>query len=170
MRASLDDVRSAWEAVPGYLNAATLGLPPAAVVAAMEPGRARLGGQGRASAPGYDAAVARCRELYAALVGVPVGWVAVGSQTSAMVGLLARVPCPTAPRSCCRRATSRRWSSRSWSTPTGASRCGRCPLEGLADAVRPATTVVAFSLAQSADGRIVDAGSRSARPQPGTAR
>ena len=38
---------------------------------------------------GYDEDVARCRDLYAALVQVPAGWVAVGSQVSAMVSLVA---------------------------------------------------------------------------------
>lgn len=157
MRASLDDVRSAWEAVPGYLNAPTLGLPTRAVVAAMESG-VRDWAQGRASAPGYDAAVARCRELYAALVGVPVGWVAVGSQTSPMIGLLAA----SLPDGAEVVLPEGDFTSVVFPFLVHADRgvtVRHVPLEGLADAVRPETTVVAFSLAQSADGRIADAGS-----------
>src|SRR5690349_1586344 len=79
---------SAFAAAPGYLNAATLGLPPLTTVAAL---RDALDAwqRGDACAVAYDALVARARELYAELVGVPTTWVATGSQVSVMAGTVA---------------------------------------------------------------------------------
>jgi selenocysteine lyase/cysteine desulfurase len=71
-----------------YLNSATMGLPPrqtvAAVTAALDEWR-----RGVAHAPGYDADVAAAREAYARLVGVEPDTVAIGSQASPLVGLVA---------------------------------------------------------------------------------
>src|SRR6185437_16999004 len=84
----LETARAQWEPVPGYLNAATLGLPTRAVVETMG-AAVRDWAAGRASAVGYDDDAARCRELYARLVGVPASWVAIHAQTSVMVSLIA---------------------------------------------------------------------------------
>ena len=147
---TLEQARAQWAPVPGYLNAATLGLPPRGVVAALEADIERWS-SGRSSAPGYDAAVARCRELYAGLVGVPESWVAVHAQTSVMVSLLAaalpdgaEVVLPEGD-----------FTSVVFPFLVHADRGVRVrqvPLAGLADAVRASTTLVAFSLAQSSDG------------------
>jgi selenocysteine lyase/cysteine desulfurase len=152
-----DRVRSAWPRVPGYLNAATLGLPPTSVVEAMKADLDRWSA-GRASAPGYDADVTRCRELFAQLVGVPASWVATGAQTSVLVSLVAaalpdgsEVVVPEGD-----------FTSISFPFMVHADRGVRVrhvPLAGLADAVSPSTTVVAWSMAQSSDGRIADSGS-----------
>jgi selenocysteine lyase/cysteine desulfurase len=152
---TLDQARAEWDPVPGYLNAATLGLPTRAVVAALQ---ADIGvwAAGRSSAPGYDAAVARCRGLYAGLVDVPETWVAVHAQTSVMVSLLAtalpddaEVVLPEGD-----------FTSVVFPFLVQADRGVRVrqvPLAGLADAIGPATTLVAFSLAQSSDGTVADA-------------
>jgi selenocysteine lyase/cysteine desulfurase len=153
-RLTLEQARAAWEPVPGYLNAATLGLPPRSVVSALTDA-VRDWAAGRASAVAYDVAVARCRELYAHLVGVPTPWVAVGSQASVMAALVASalpdgadVVLPTGD-----------FTSVVFPFLVHADRGVRVrqvPLAGLADAIGSSTTVVAFSLAQSADGTVLD--------------
>src|ERR1700710_881454 len=83
----------AFTPAPGYLNAATLGLPPRATHQAL---RDALDAwqAGSACAVAYDAVVNRARALYAGLVGVPVGWVATGSQTSVAAGVVAAALAP----------------------------------------------------------------------------
>ena len=72
----------------GYLNAASIGIPPApaadAVAAAVEGWR-----PGAARPPDFDRPVGTARAGFAALVGVPADRVALGSTVSALVGLIA---------------------------------------------------------------------------------
>src|SRR4051812_13855138 len=75
----------AFDAAPGYLNAATLGLPPRATADAVRDA-VDAWQRGYACAVGYDVVVNRARELYARLVGVPAAWVAIGSQVSVAAG------------------------------------------------------------------------------------
>ena len=154
---SLDQARAAWPRVPGYLNAATLGLPPTAVVEAMKADLDRWSA-GRASAPGYDADVTRCRELFAQLVGVPASWVATGAQTSVLVSLVASA----LPDGAEVVVPEGDFTSIMFPFMVHADRGVRVrhvPLTGLADAVSPATTLVVWSMAQSSDGRIADSAS-----------
>ena len=125
------------------------------VVAALQADVGRWA-SGQASAVGYDDAVARCRSLYAGLVGVPETWVAVHAQTSVMVSLLAtalpddaEVVLPEGD-----------FTSIVFPFLVQADRgvtVRQVPLAGLADAIRPSTTLVAFALAQSSDGTVADA-------------
>lgn len=151
---TLEQARKAWPRVPGYLNAATLGVPPTAVAEAMTREIGRWS-RGQADAVGYDADVARCRELFAGLVGVPASWVATGANTSAMVSLVAcalpdgaEVVVPHGD-----------FTSVVFPFLVHADRgvtVRHVPLTGLADGVRPSTTLVAWSMAQSADGLVAD--------------
>jgi selenocysteine lyase/cysteine desulfurase len=77
-----------WERVPGYLDAATMGLPPHTVTDAM---RHHLEDwqAGRCSAAGFDDDVRRARAAFARLVGVTSDDVAIGAQVSQLVGLVA---------------------------------------------------------------------------------
>jgi selenocysteine lyase/cysteine desulfurase len=74
--------------VPGYLDSASIGLPPTAaadeVVAAIENWR-----RGRARPQDFDEYVDRARRAWACLAGVPVGTVAIGSTVSGLVGAVA---------------------------------------------------------------------------------
>lgn len=147
--------RAAFEHVPGYCNAATLGLPSRAVRAAMVAALDEWAA-GRATAPGYDAVVGRARELFARLVGVPADRVAVGSQASVAVGAVAaslpdgaRVVVPEGD-----------FTSVVFPFLVHAERRGlvvrQVPLAGLADAVAEGCDLVAYSLVQSADGAVAD--------------
>jgi selenocysteine lyase/cysteine desulfurase len=145
-----------WAPAPGYLNASTLGLPPRrtadAVRVAVDDWQA-----GRASAAGYDDDVRVSRELFAGLVGVPVSWVAVGSQVSVLVAEVAA----GLPEGATVLTVQGEFSSVYGPFEAQAKRGVRvvaAPLDDLADVVRRLRPdVVAFSLAQSADGRLADA-------------
>lgn len=147
----------AWSPAPGYLNASTLGLPPRrtadAVRAAVDTWQA-----GRACAAAYDADVQASRALYARLVGVPTSWVAVGSQASVMVGEVAA----GLPADAVVLVVAGEFTSVTAPFEAQAARgvqVRAVPLDELADAVRARRpVVVAFSLAQSADGRLADPG------------
>lgn len=147
-------VRAAFDRVPGYLDAASLGLPPREVSAAITTALADWAA-GRARPAGYDQAVTESRTLYARLVGVPVEQVAVGSQVSVFAGLVA-ASLPDGAEVVCVEGD---FSSMVFPFLVHADRGVRVrhvPLEGLADAVDDATTLVAYSLVQSACGSLVD--------------
>jgi selenocysteine lyase/cysteine desulfurase len=153
--AGMAALRAAFAPVPGYLNAATLGLPPTAVVEATREAITQWQ-LGRATAAGYDDSVQIARGLYAGLVGAPLDWVAVGSQTSVFAGLVAAALPDDAEVVC----VSGDFSSMVFPFLAHADRGVRVrqvPLEDLAASVTPGTTLVAFSLAQSACGSLVDA-------------
>jgi selenocysteine lyase/cysteine desulfurase len=111
--------------------------------------------RGESDAVGYDDDVARCRELFAHLVNVPTSWVATGANTSVMVALVAsalpdgaEVVLPVGD-----------FTSVVFPFLVLADRGVRVrpvPIDGLADAVTSSTTLVAWSLAQSADGVVAD--------------
>lgn len=152
---TLDAARAAFEPVPGYLNAASLGLPPRTVADAMRAG-VDAWQAGTAAPADYDAAVSRSRELYAGIVGVDAARVAVGSQVSVAAGLVA-ASLPDGARVVC---VDGDFSSMVFPFAVHADRgvdVVHVPLDGLADAVRPGVDLVAFSLVQSADGRVSDA-------------
>lgn len=135
-----------------YLNTASIGLPPARTLRAV---RSALDewARGRASAPAYDTAVAAARESFARIVGADPGRVAIGSILSPQVGLVAGSLPPGAE------VVVAEGDFSSLIQPLA----GRddlvlrtVPLGDVADAVRPATALVAVSAVQSADGRLAD--------------
>jgi selenocysteine lyase/cysteine desulfurase len=146
----------AWLPAPGYLNASTLGLPPRRTVEALRTALDRWQA-GEASAVEYDVDVLTARGLYAGLVGVPTTWVAVGSQVSVMVAEVAAAM----PDGALALGVEGDFTSVTGPFEAQARRGVRVevvPLDRLAEGVlarRP--QVVAFSLAQSADGRLADA-------------
>jgi selenocysteine lyase/cysteine desulfurase len=147
-------VRAAFDHVPGYLNAASLGLPPRTVSAAMTDAVADWSA-GRGSPAGYDRAVNESRDLYARLVGVPAEQVAVGSQVSVFAGLVA-ASLPDGAEVVCVQGD---FSSMVYPFLVHADRGVRVrhvPLAGLADALDGRTALVAYSLAQSACGSLAD--------------
>lgn len=151
---TLDQARALWPRVTGYLNAATLGVPPRPVVEAMTADVARWAA-GEVDAVRYDDQVARCRELFARLVGVPTSWVATGANTSVMVALVASA----LPDDAEVVVPEGDFTSVVFPFLVHAHRGVRVravPLDGLAEAVRPSTTLVAWSLAQSSDGTVAD--------------
>jgi selenocysteine lyase/cysteine desulfurase len=149
-----DGVREQFPGAAGYLNTASLGLPPQVAVDALSAELVEWQA-GRAEAPGYDIHVTTARETFAHMVGVPVDWVATGAQVSALVGMVATMLRPGA------RVLCPEGEFTSVVFPFLAREdleldVVAVPLERLAESVEPDTDLVAFSLVQSADGRVAD--------------
>ncbi|MFF3556929.1 aminotransferase class V-fold PLP-dependent enzyme [Streptomyces tsukubensis] len=135
-----------------YLNTASCGVLPRRAVAALEALAGELAA-GRPGGAGDYGTVGAVRESFAALAGVDTGRVAVGSSLATAVGLVAQSLPPGAE------VLFPEGEYTSVVTPftaRGDLKPRYAPLEGLADAVRPGTALVAFSAVQSADGRIAD--------------
>ena len=140
--------------VPGYLDTATVGLPPHATVAAL---RAAVDGwaAGRGRPRAFDQDVAASRASFAALAGVAPATVAIGANVSSFVGLVAA----SLPDGAEVVAAEGDFASLLFPFLAQAERgvsVRLVPLERLADAVGPRTALVAVSAAQSADGRVAD--------------
>lgn len=151
---SVVDARSAFAGGRGYLAACTVGLPTrasrAAIIADLDASSA-----GRPDVAAASAAVERSRALFARLVGVDSSSVAIGSQVSAAVALVAASLTPGAEVL----VPDGDFSSvvLPFVHAQRALRVRSVPLGLLADAIGPSTALVAFSLVQSATGELADA-------------
>jgi selenocysteine lyase/cysteine desulfurase len=142
-----------FELEPGYLNTASIGVPPAVALRALREAVDRWGA-GLAEPPEYDPVVQRARESFARLMEVPASDVAIGPQLSTFTAqALSAVPrgaevvafrgdftsvlFPLLVREDLRV----RWVER---------------VADLAEAVRAGTDLVAFSAVQSPDGEVAD--------------
>jgi selenocysteine lyase/cysteine desulfurase len=149
----------------GYLNTASVGIPSDAVAhavaAAVQDWRT-----GAARPADYDTPVATARAAFGRLVGVPAGRVAIGATASGLVGLVA-ASLPDGAR-----VLVARGEFTSVSFPFAAQRDrGVQVVEAELDElpVRAAEfDLVAVSVVQSADGRIVDLGPLRAAREHGT--
>lgn len=139
-----------------YLDTATAGLPPTSAYDAVRTALTQWR-RGEARAVAYDEPVERSRRLFADLVGVDPSQVAVGSQTSAFVGLVAS----SLPEGAEVLTVESDFTSVLFPFHArGASRLRvrEAPLEHLAESVTRSTYLVAVSLVQSSDGRVADVG------------
>jgi len=146
------DAQSNWDPLPGWLNTASYGLPPRPAWDALQAVLAdwRVG---RTSWEVWDRATQRARESFARLIGVDGEDVAVGAQVSQLLAPVAaavpdgaRVVIPEVE-----------FTSNLFPWLVHADRGVRVdtlPTVGFADAIRPGTDVVAFSLVQSATGEV----------------
>ncbi|BDI23047.1 aminotransferase class V-fold PLP-dependent enzyme [Herbiconiux sp. L3-i23] len=136
----------------GYLAVASIGLPTRHSVAAMTADLAAWYAADR-DPQGYDAVIARTRAAYAGLVAVPVEAVAIGSQTSVITSLIA----DAAPDGAEVVVVAGDFSSIEFPfVARPGIRLRAVELDALADALTDETWLVAFSLVQSATGRIAD--------------
>lgn len=139
----------------GYLDTASVGLPPTTVGDALRAAVAEWE-RGRAAPPDYDAFVDTSREVFARLMGVPTSAVAVGSQVSGFVGLVA-ASLPTPARVVCPEGEFTSVLFPFPVRPPDGVEVVSCPLEGIADRIEEGhVELVAFSAVQSADGRVAD--------------
>lgn len=137
-----------------YLDAAACGLAPIPVRDAVHDAVDRWS-VGTHRLAEYDAAVATSRATFARLVGVPGEQVAVGSQVSVMVGAVAA----GLPDGAQVLVPAGEFTSVTYPFCAQADRGVRVravPFAELAHHVRAGTDLVAFSLVQSADGRVAD--------------
>jgi selenocysteine lyase/cysteine desulfurase len=151
-------VRSQFAPTTTYLDTATYGLAPIAVAEAVVAAeRARL--QGRFDVPAVDEAIGACRAAFGRLVGVTPDRVAVGSQVSALVGVVAAA----LPAGAKVLVPEGEFTSVLWPFLVGRGRDGDAPpevhtvpLDRLVDAIDDSVDLVAASVVQSADGRVLD--------------
>lgn len=143
--------RDAFAGGRGYLAACTTGLPPRAARDAMVRD-AEESAAGRPDIAGYCDAVERSRAAFARLVGVDTGRVAIGSQTSVLVSLIAAALPPGAVVLC----PEGDFSSVMLPFLHAGHDVRTAPLAALAEAVTTQTALVAFSLVQSATGDVAD--------------
>ena len=137
----------------GYVAAASIGIPPARTVAAL---RADLDAWARADRDpqGYDEIIHRTRHSYARLVGIDVGRVAIGSQTSVQASLVASA----VPEGAEVLVADHDFSSLVVpfaQRPNASIRA--VPVEALAESITDETFLIVFSLVQSATGFVADA-------------
>lgn len=139
-------------AARGYLDTATCGLPVAASLAAVEQHLATWR-DGSGSLPVFHEPVERSRAAFGQLVGVPADRVAVGSQVSVAVGVVA-ASLPAGARVV---LPDNDFTSLLWPFLARTDlRCELVPLEEVPDAVARGCDWVAASTVQSADGRVLD--------------
>ncbi|MGW1103504.1 aminotransferase class V-fold PLP-dependent enzyme [Streptomyces sp. NPDC002540] len=135
-----------------YLNTSSCGLLPRRTVAAVGALAGALA-TGHRNGSGDFEAVDAARAGFARLAGVDADRVAIGSSVSVHVGLIAASLPPGAE------VVTPEGEFSSVVSPfavRGDLRMRYVPLDGLAEAVRPGTALVALSSVQSADGRIAD--------------
>jgi selenocysteine lyase/cysteine desulfurase len=146
-------IASEFPGARGYLNTASVGLPPARSVAAL---RSRIdewqsGGCDPAS---FDVVIARARAAYARLVGTDAAHVGIAGSCSGVTGLVAS-SLPAGARVLC--AVEDFTSVLFPFLVDERLQVTTVPLERLVDSVRAGVDLVAVSLVQSADGRVLDA-------------
>jgi selenocysteine lyase/cysteine desulfurase len=147
------EVRAQFAPDPGYLNTASLGVPPLRTVAAVQDVLERWR-RGQLSPPDFDEHVNRSRRAWASLTGVDPSYVATSSTVSQLVGLVAAA-LPDGARVV---TAAGEFTSVTFPFLAHADRgvtVDELPLEELAAFTGPAD-LVAVSSVQSADGRMVD--------------
>ena len=143
-----------WDAEPGYLNTASYGLPPRPAWNALQRALADWRG-GRTSWEHWAEACERARHSFARLVGARVSDVALGSQVSALVGLVAAA-LPDGARVV---VPDIEFASNLFPYLVHADRgvdVVTVPTGQLVDAIDERTTAVAYSAVQSATGEVTD--------------
>lgn len=149
----IEEAQRLWQPETLYLNTASYGLPPTPAWDALQAVLADWRG-GRTSWEAWGDSTEAARASFAGLVGVPTEWIAIGANTSSMVGLVAAW-LPDGARVV---STEPEFTSLLW--PFLAQRRSiqvECvPVARLADSVDERTDVVAVSLVQSSTGELAD--------------
>jgi selenocysteine lyase/cysteine desulfurase len=149
----LEHAQRLWEPETLYLNTASYGLPPTSAWDELQSVLADWR-HGRTSWEGWGDYAENARASFARLVGVPVEWIAIGANTSSMIGLLAS----SLPDGACVVSTEPEFTSLLW--PFLAQERGLevdcVPVARLAESVDERTDVVAGSVVQSSTGELAD--------------
>jgi selenocysteine lyase/cysteine desulfurase len=152
---SVVELRSHFDVRPGYLAACLIGAPSREAAAALSADLADWS-HGHSDPGSYGLAVERARTAFARLVQVPVDDVAVGSQASVTVAMIAA----SLPAGSEVVAVEGDFSSMVYpflvQQQLGRLTVRCVPLRDLAASIRSSTTLVSFSLVQSATGEIAD--------------
>jgi selenocysteine lyase/cysteine desulfurase len=149
----LEEAQRLWRPETLYLNTASYGLPPAPAWEEFQSVLEDWRG-GRTSWEGWGDYTDSARESFARMVGVPVDWVAIGANTSTMVGLMA-ASLPDGARVV---SAEPEFTSLLW--PFMAQSRGievECvPVWRVAESIDGRTDVVAVSAVQSSTGEVTD--------------
>lgn len=150
----VSEARTRFADAPGYLSACTSGLPSRETLAAMSQ-FTRQWATGAHDAATIGLEVERCRELFARIAGVAPDRVAVGSQTSQLVSVIA-ASLPDGAEVLCAAGDFSSLTHPFEQQRHRGVRVRYAPVSELASAVTPGTALVAFSLVQSATGEVAD--------------
>jgi selenocysteine lyase/cysteine desulfurase len=144
---------STFDVPPGYLNTASIGVPSTEVSAAVTRSVASWS-RGRDQPADFESAVAGARAMFAKLVGVPAVRVAVGATVSQLVGLVAA----SIPDGASVLVADREFTSVSFPFAAQRDRGVKVTEAELDEIPERAAEhdLVAVSVVQSSDGRIVD--------------
>lgn len=145
---------ASFAAVRGYLNTATVGIPPEPAVHVLSE-VAHNWRLGRIEPASFDADVGRARRAWARLAGLAPETVAIGSTVSGLVGLVAG----SLPQGARVLLAAEDFTSVLFPFLVQQDRGVRvrqAPLERIVEEVRGGVDLVAVSAVQSADGRILD--------------
>lgn len=151
---TLDGARAQFPRVRGYLAACTLGLPTRGTTDALAADIAAWR-DARTDAASYGLLVERVRVSYASLVGVPLRNVAIGSQTSAMVSMVAASAPDGAEILCVDGDFSSLIAPFLMHAHRGV-RVRHAPLDQMAEHLTASTWLVAYSAVQSSSGAVAD--------------
>ncbi|HEX6254657.1 MAG TPA: aminotransferase class V-fold PLP-dependent enzyme [Euzebyales bacterium] len=147
-----EDIRAHIDAVPGYCNTASVGIPPRAAVEVLR-GCLDDWAAGTVDLRRFDAEVVRAREAFATLAGTHVDNVAMPGSASITAGVVAS-SLPDGARVLCAREdfTSVLFPF----LVDDRLDVTAVPVDALLDHITPTVDVVAVSAVQSADGRVLD--------------
>jgi selenocysteine lyase/cysteine desulfurase len=151
---TLSEARALFTGGRHYFGACSLGLAMTSTLEAMRADQQQWAA-GLCSPAHYDAVIDRTRASFARLMSVGADRVAIGSQTSAMVSVLAAAV-PAGSEVLCVEGD---FSSMVFPFVVAQGRgvsVRHVPIESLAASITPATHLVVFSLVQSASGRVAD--------------
>lgn len=151
----MSDFSTHFAPIRGYLAACTVGIPTHETRAAMQ-GFIESWAVGGIDAHALSEQADRCRELFAGLAGVDPSRVALGSQVSQLVSIVA-TSVPAGAEVLCAEGDFVSLSHPLEQLSHRGVRVRYAPVARLADAITPSTALVAFSLVQSATGEVADA-------------
>ena len=142
----------AFDPVPRYLNTAAVGLPPRAVTRALRD-RIAEWEAGGCDPPSFDADVARARSAYARIAGVDSSSVAISGPASVTAGMVAA----SLPDGAVVLCAEEDFTSVLFPFLADSRlRVRFVPLDRLLDSIDGTVDLVAASVVQSADGRVLD--------------
>jgi selenocysteine lyase/cysteine desulfurase len=149
----IEEAQRLWQPETLYLNTASYGLPPTPAWDALQVVLADWRG-GRTSWEHWGDSTESARASFARLVGVPTEWIAIGANTSSMVGLVA-ASLPDGARVV---TAEPEFTSLLWPFLAQQPRIDvdYVPLAQLANALDERTNVVAVSAVQSSTGELAD--------------
>lgn len=148
-------LQSFFPSAPGYLSACTSGIPSFATAAAMHR-FVDAWASGTIDVRALGSQVDRCVELFAAIAGVASNRVAMGSQVSQLVSVIA-TSVPDGGEVLCAAGDFASLTHPFEQLRSRGVRVRYVPVSELASSVSTETTLVVFSLVQSASGEVADA-------------